>query len=72
MADYLNKLNEQEESSILQEPVISMAVRKTMDFFDKHYDSNATIEKGMSLHEGFDVLRARMEKKVYEKSRIVS
>ena len=72
MADYLNKLNEQDDSSIVQEPVISMAVRKTMDFFDKHYDSNATIEKSMSLHEGFDVLRARMEKKVYEKNRIVS
>ena len=49
-----------------------MAVRQTMEFFDKHYDSNATIETGMSLHEGFDVLRARMEKKVYEKNRIVS
>jgi hypothetical protein len=72
MADYLNKLNEQDDSSIVQEPVISMAVRQTMEFFDKHYDSNATIETGMSLHEGFDVLRARMEKKVYEKNRIVS
>ena len=72
MADYLNKLNEQDDSSIVQEPVISMAVRQTMEFFDKHHDSNATIETGMSLHEGFDVLRARMEKKVYEKNRIVS
>ena len=72
MTDYLNKMNEQEESSIVQEPAISIAVRQTMDFFDKHYDSNATIENGMSLHEGFDLLRARMEKKAYEESRIVS
>ncbi|MBO4674299.1 MAG: hypothetical protein J5616_08115 [Bacteroidaceae bacterium] len=72
MADYLNKLNESEEPSIVQEPVISMNVRQTMEFFDKHYDANATIEKGMPIHEGFDLLRTRIETKMYEKDRVVS
>jgi len=64
MADYLDKMNEQEEPSSVQEPVISMNVRQTMDFFDKHYDANATIENGMPLHEGFDLLRARIENRI--------
>ena len=72
MADYLDKMNEQEDSSMVEEPVVSMNVRQTMDFFDKHYDANASIETGMPLHEGFDLLRARMETKIYEKDRIVS
>ena len=67
MADYLDKQNEQEEPSIVQEPVASMDVRHTMEFFDKHYDTNASIENGMPLHEGFDLLRARIEKKICEK-----
>ena len=72
MADYLDKLNEKDDSSIAQEPVVSMNVRQTMDFLDRHYDPNATIENGMSLHEGFDFLRARIEMKMYEKDRVVS
>ncbi len=72
MADYLDMLNEQEEPSIVQEPVVSMDVRQTMEFFNKHYDTNASIENGMPLHEGFDLLRARIEKKMYEKNRFVS
>ena len=64
MADYLDKMNEQEEPSIVQETVISMSVRQTMDFFDKHYDANATIENGMPIHEGFDLLRARIENRI--------
>ena len=64
MADYLDKMNEQEEPSSVQEPVISMNVRQTMDFFDKHYDDNDTIENGMPLHEGFDLLRARIENRI--------
>ena len=72
MADYLDKINEQEESSIVQEPVVSMNVRQTIDVFEKHYDSNATIENSMPLHEGFDLLRSRIETKVYEKNRFVS
>lgn len=70
MADYLDKMNEQEEPSIVQEPVIPMNVRQTKDFFDKHYDANASIENGMPLHEGCDLLRARIEKKMYEKNRV--
>lgn len=49
MADYLDKMNEQEEPSIVQEPVI---------------------QNGMPLHEGCDLLRARIEKKMYEKNRV--
>lgn len=72
MADYLDKMNESEELSTVQEPVISMNVRQTMDFFDKHYDADTTIENGMPIHEGFDLLRARIKSKMYEKNRIVS
>ena len=72
MVDYLDKMTETEEPSVVQEPVVSMNVRQTMDIFDRHYDSHATIENGMSLHEGFDLLRTRIVKKVYEKNRVVS
>ena len=65
MADYRDKLNEQETPSIVQEPVVSMNVRQTVDFFDKHYDANASIETSMPIHEGFDLLRARIAKKIY-------
>ena len=69
MADYLDKLNEQDTQSVVQEPVVSMNVRQTVDFFDKHYDANSTIETSMPIHEGFDLLRARIAKK-YEKDRV--
>lgn len=72
MEDYLDKLNEQETPSVVQEPVVSMNVRQTMDFFDKHYDANASIETGMPIHEGFNLLRARVAKKMYEKDCVVS
>ena len=72
MADYLDKISETEESSVVQEPVIPMNVRQTIDFFDRHYDPHSSIENGMPLHEGFDLLRARIEKKKHEKSRVVS
>jgi len=64
MTDYLDKVNRLEDSSIVQESVVSMNVRQTMDLFDRHYDSTATIENGAPLHEGFDLLRARIEKKI--------
>lgn len=63
MVNYLDKMSEHEQPSIVQEPVVSMNVRQTMKFFDKHYDTNASIENGMPIHEGFDLLRARIEKK---------
>ena len=71
MANYLDKLNEQETPSIVQEPVVSMNVRQTVALFDKHYDANATTENSMPIHEGFDLLRARIAKKMYEKDRVV-
>ncbi|MBQ6750015.1 MAG: hypothetical protein IJR02_06870 [Bacteroidaceae bacterium] len=72
MKDYLDKMTETEKTSVVEEPVVPMNVRQTMDFFDRHYDSHATVENGIPLHEGFALLRARMEKRVYEKNRVVS
>ena len=72
MVDYLDQMNEQEDSLNVQEPVIAMNVQQTTGLLEKHYDSNASVENGMSLQEGFDLLRSRIETKVYEKNRIVS
>lgn len=75
MADYLDRIaqiNEEESSSVVQEPMVSMNVGQTTEFLDRHYDSNASIKNGLSLHEGFDLLRERIGKKVYEVNRIIS
>ena len=75
MADYLDRIdqtNEADGSSIVQEPMVSMNVGQTTEFLDRHYDPKASIEDGISLHEGFDLLRERMAKRVYEANRIIS
>lgn len=72
MTDYLNNTNEQEDIFIAREPVVSMTLRQTTDLFEKHYDPNASIENGLELHEGFDLLRSRIETKRYEKNRVIS
>lgn len=72
MADYLDKMSEQEVSSVVEESVIPMDVRQTLDFFDGHCDPNATMEQAMPLHTGFDLLRARIGRKMYEENRVVS
>ena len=61
MADYLDKLNEKDDSSIVQEPVVSMNVRPTKDLLDRRYDPNATIENGNYLHEEYAALSAQID-----------
>jgi hypothetical protein len=37
-----------------------MNVQQTTGLLEKHYDSNVSVENGMSLQEGFDLLRSRI------------
>ena len=72
MATSYDRFNEDGVGTHVKEPTISFMVQQTTDLFDKHYNPDASVESGMSLQEGFDVLRSRIEDKIHEKNRIVS
>ena len=70
--NYIDEIDKNEEmTSKAEEPVVNMDLQRTLNFFDRHYDPNASIENAMPLNEAFDKLRERIKHRYEEKNRCV-
>lgn len=66
--NYLDEIDKSEEmTSKAEEPVVQMDLQRTLNFFDRHYDPNASIENAMTWDEFESEMENRINRMFDEK-----
>lgn len=66
--NYIDIIEQEEDSSLkVEEPVVSMDLQRTLDFFERHHDPHACIDNAMTWDEFESEMDERINRMFDEK-----